>query len=1260
MMNNYKKGILSLATALALSSSAVASSYLPLTSVQHDNRWVLFGINGFKIDGKTSDINADFTNWGDPADTHITDNVIDEVGVSGFRATAGDPTTNMAEIKALNLSSGALTSITVNFNSTAETYSETEPTRTMYFKAQGNDYADAMLTYKASLEGKTLEFQYNGDTTKTYTVTISSLNTFDNPATRVIKSPIQGNSGEPLDTISLAMDFDLLDNPQNPDDYVRVANTDNPVGYQTANSSASVRMYRYNAVNSSWEIYDSANSELANDFTDLKRGKAYWSKVDLDNNDLSEQHTRAGLVLGDSGLVNADYNGSVAAGWNLMSFDGAKPNIRTSNTGMILEDLKQGGTIDILDSTGVNSVTVDWTGNSTQEDAESINLAIESAKAKGLFNDVFDLRAFRVGDSHILLISNKKFSVKDNGNSEIGTGTTMAGKGLWDMASNTLLAAGADVPDTGVTSVFGESGLVLKPILGSGSAAELDHANSGGGNARSAAIYVNAQTDAGGDPILTYLAANDGDTTGGGALDTAATYISADANIDNAVAIDLDNDGTEDYIIAAATAPFYIRDHTFTRVMTYDATNHGNTFKIASPTAANITTTDAIGTTVDNINAVADAGAATDTAVYGAVTNVNDIVFVSAQANANNFNIIDDIDEDYLKDTTSTADIAKGAVKDVYSLNYLAKHKIVPHKVEIKLTHSRVDVIDEDDDQMQVSINGGSLSADITDIEIVNSTATKKAMFDALVSTYKDQIKAANLDATVTHNYDEATDNIDDAVITIEGYDITTAKVKFTDNNNNNDDYDFDGTDANSATAGKLDNPVADLTADLKYNAIYTPDFAKDGPLYTLKDLGYTAQAMVTGNTNMSAGTVAWENIDLTRKPSEWFKNADGTIHNDYNLFNIDGKAGYWTYLVPNPGTNPLSISDVTIRPTYVHHFNNDNTTINHVAATIQLTVHGLPTDTSSVSVYANVGGSNVELLATSSDGVYSASLTSYEVQNLVAGGNRDIVVSVADGLGYRLNSINIGSIDFNKPDAPVVDLKNGTNVAISSDSNDTSGFYIYNVSDAAINSIPEENTEASSNKVAKILEANATSYNLCADADAFGTEYIYRAIAVDGTVSSTSSGSDAELRFGNASDATEFTFSAIHKGASVLVNTQGVDSSATDLASTYSSSCVATADTEDAGISVKSIKADKTVKISYIKNPTVHFSTDTPLTIYVGLSNDGLAEIKYVPAYGGSKFYIEFDGVVYSGTLPTDDNTNGTSSTALDVSGSVVTGQAL
>ena len=1235
----FKKGLLSLAAITALSTSLFGSgaTYLPLTSATHDDHWIMFGVNGFKVDGATPATNATFVTTG----KQLTDSGGDDVSTSGISDTNGNGA--LVELKALNLSTGALSSVTVNIDVTGIIFSETEPVRSMYIKAGGNSNADVLLKYKASLEGKTVEFKINGDST-VYTTTINALNTYDNPATRTLKSASSAVGGNPLNTISEAVDYNFLDNPLNPADYNSVANAVDSHAYQTPSSSAKLRMYAYNANTGSWEIYDRANSELANDFDILKLGKAYWAKMDLNGDGTSDAVTKAGLVLGTSDLNNTSYSGELAPGWDLMSFDGAKPDIRTSSTGLILTDAKSGGTITIADTTGINMVSVTLSGSSVAADAKAINMAVEAQKDLGNIPDTFNLRAFgsdEGGNNQLILISNKRFSLEDNAGT-FSNATSLAGKDIWDMATENLkdYSATALPAASFVRCVYGESALVLKPLVGNGTASHLDHAVNGGGNNASAKIQVGTL-----NPVALADATTDADTTLATAISKLKTITETGYKY-NAVSMDFNNDGTDDYALLSADKTFYIRDYTFTRVMEYDNTGAG-TFKITSPNPA-IITTGTLTQTVTNINSVADvSGSTTNTGVYAAEDGTK-IVFVSSVDLSNNFNVIDDTTNDYLTDATSSNPIAKGAVEDVYSLNALAKQAVVPHIVKLDID----EVTDDAGDKVKFSLNG-TAGTEITSGVIAANGDAYKAMFDAYVTQIRADVKATGLDAVVSHDFTySGTDAtalaaaLDAATITISGYDVASAGADYTSGGGTDetDIADSDTYDVNKATFGTFTATPAKLTDDLKYNAIYTPDYATDGPLYTLKDLGYTAKAMITGTANMTSGNIAWDSLDLTQSPTEWFKNQN------FNLYSIDGKAGYWVYLENSNGTNPISVDNSTIHPSYTYQFNKNGTTNNRVAATLQITVHGIPADTTPVSVYANVGGSKVELNTLGTNGIYTGSISSYEVNGLTAGSLYGITLSVADGTGYKRDNIAIGSIDFKKPAAPSIILGTGLNTELNSTSSDTTGYYIYDVTTTG--SIPEENTNASSTKIAKILDANASSYNLCAAAATFGTTYTYRAIALDGNASSTGAGSDAELGFGNASDATEFTYTPTLKGADLLINTQGVDTAATSLATPYTTSCVALAQrTQNTGISLKSIKADRKVKMSYIKKDNVSFSTDTPYTIYVGTTSDGVAEVKYVPAYANSQFFIEIDGVVYTGTLPANDSANGNSSSALVVS---------
>jgi len=90
---------------------------------------------------------------------------------------------------------------------------------------------------------------------------------------------------------------------------------------------------------------------------------------------------------------------------------------------------------------------------------------------------------------------------------------------------------------------------------------------------------------------------------------------------------------------------------------------------------------------------------------------------------------------------------------------------------------------------------------------------------------------------------------------------------------------------------------------------------------------------------------------------------------------------------------------------------------------------------------------------------------------------------------------------------------------------------------------------------------------------------------------------------------------------------------------------------TTNSGISLKSIVGGKKVQLLFTPISGAKFGLLTPYTIYVGLADKGLAQLKYITSYSGKEFYIQFEGVVYSGVFPSNDSINGNSSTPLNIS---------
>lgn len=1276
-MIGYKKSLISLVTALALSSSAIAatSNYVPLATDDADFAWKLFGVDGLFGGGTTS-----FTTGAD-WDATLIDSTIDEVASTSMLGLAG----TMMELKGLTGTGFDVTSVTLNVDTSPLVWSDTDPMRTMFIAAiNTSTVANVMVSYKASMEGQTIQIQIDGDTTTTHQFDLDGSNTYDNPQASVVKS--SGGGSTILSDVTDLVDFDFSNNPKTSTLYEKTLHQNTPTG------SRAVRLYDYNASDSSWSIYDTMNDTAANDFDSLSEGKAYWGRMDTDGSadNVNGDDVSAGVVLGTGGLESTDYS-DLTAGWNLLSFSSTKPTIRSAPTGMILTPIAAGDNlITIIDSTGANSIDVAITAVEA-DDCIAINMAVEQAQERGEFSDTFDLRAFPVSGTQIALISNKKFTVTEAVADNLTSGTTtIAGGFVWDEDTGALVdySGATQVPTTGVTSVTGEYMLLVEPLLGADTAAELDDDAEAGGGAggtlRSAAVQINDvdMTDATGTPV--YLAVDDATTTGAGTAEAIADFITAlqaestahdDGNgVGNAVNIDIDFDGTagalgdNDWILLASDVPFYVRDHTFTRVVTQHdetATATGETLTFTGATSdETIVTNAAVATTLNNFEVAAETSG-----VYPHLTSDADgehFTLVSAGDSTQEYNIFDDDSVEIIEDKLNlTSDVTKGAIKAVASVSSIASTSVVMHSLSIDITSADVDQIPSADgtDTVYVGINQAATAVDIATIpQVLAATpATVLVMFDEIVTELQDRVDIANIDARIYHDYDTATDDLAGSKVYIEGYGVETAQIVFgTAGTFGGVPTTQDSVEAN-ALFGTLSATVGDLETDLRYNAVYTPDFATDGPLYTMKTLGYTIEALVTGSTDMSTGDIAWNSVDLTKTPTEMFDNQD------FDLYSIDARAGYWVYLQENANATTLTSAtnelNVTItgsnNHTYVHHFNADGTTENHVSANINVLVDGLETDTTPAIVYANAGGTKIHLTSSADDGEYSGNLTSYEVENIRT--SSGVTVTASNGYGWKTSAITVKTIDVTKPGYPIVNTSGANGLSITPDSNDTSSMYVFsdNIPESVLAS--DSAVQAHANFIAR-MDANASSLSFCAnDAITFGNTVTLKILAIDG---------DGYFGQGNVSDLTTFDFAPATKG-SVVLSHAGDGSSANELGIPYDTNCSAEAvDTADRGVSVKSVTSNVTAKVAFESVDNAAFSLDVPFTIYVKDDRDNIAEIKFIPAYGTTVGYVLFDdaGVtrMYEFTFPTDDVLYGNSTLANtadldggDLGGAEVTGQS-
>ncbi len=1222
---NTKTSLLSFA-ALALFGTPLSADpnafYVPMTSNSYDRGWIMFGVNAFSSGVPSSTkttVQALFTTgYDEVTETDTTDDLAE----SGFQDSSG--LKDMAAFQTIKDSDGNpyFTALTVAIRSNDLTFSQTEPLRSMYIALEGAPtIAKVKLDYKASLEGRELELQINNDLSKVYRTTISQVATFSAPAVATTQES-NATVGTNMTRVDDLIAYNLNDSPIMPAAYDKDEHQGTPTG--------KMRFYHYNAQTQTWQVWDrSKTGTVANDFSDFEPGYAYWGRFDINNDDTAASGgTRSGLILGKSSHVEADYTvytGKLFEGWNMLAFDpAAHPDIRNAATGLLIDATAavNGDSVTIADETGNNTLSITLaTTNSgaTEQIAKQINIAIDKAKINGMLPLSFNIKAFAAdtSDTNLIFLSDKKFTIKDGVGNSFGAATTLQGASPVITATGAIGAV-ADVATTGVTSRYGEFALIIEPMVGAGSASQLDSIVGGGGGALSALVqFGTLQGDSkngASSPTPLGLAGNDTATT----LTSAQTELSTDDIFTGVAAsgrilqIDSDFDGATDMLLATSDTPFYVRDNTYTRVYTLNTTATGTAhltpvaFKIINTVEGSVTPTTGDGTAqvAADINALADNGtASTDTKTYAA-TDGTKLVVVATNSRTFDIHDAESATIDYFKKSTSTADVARGAIKRVLGIGDLARETIIPNRWELKFT-AEANGIDGGIGNNAFSVNGFAAA----DTPIANPTSTdarRLVLLDGLVGAINTTMKANTIAGFASHNYTDGTNDLTKAIITIEGIDLHT--VTFSE-----DDGTLAGTLADSATnPGTLNLDGAAIVSDLKDNSVYTPDYANYGPLYTLKDAGFAAKVMLRPSTKLATpeASTHWDGIDLTRSSDEWL------LNNEYNLFSVDNASGYWVYLEPYTDPKTITVSNVIYNPTYAYHFNADDTTENVIiGGEFNAQIAGIEEATSNAKIM--VAGSEVHL--TKEGTVYAARLTEYESQGLTpdTGSAINIALRAADGIGEAFYNASIATIDYDKPEKPSATFANGIEATFTSASTDVASYYIYE------DFIPDS---GASPITAALPKANATAYNMCHDFN-FGTSHALKLIAVDG---------NGTLSRGNASNALSFNYVNILRSATVLTHTYEQNTSSITI---YDDTCNVSTSTQRNGVHVEAQIQDQSVRMAYANIPetTLNNTTDLPWTSFYDLSGSGTAIIRVdsMPAYAGNRFFVEYRGALYVSTFP-------------------------
>ncbi|SFV75869.1 Predicted cell-wall-anchored protein SasA (LPXTG motif) [hydrothermal vent metagenome] len=1235
---NYKKSLVSFAAAMALSTTNViadtAAIYVPLTTATHDASWVMFGVNGFSngdpttASSGTSDFSAGLTALEDT----ITS---DDNATSGLTVSGGD----LASLQAL--AESGLTGLKIGMDITNLTYEPTEPVRTMYVKVGSTSSPNMKFNYKASLEGHQMEIVINNSSTTKYVVTVSQESTYANAVTAQVGSISSASSTPDRTAINDVLDYNLTDNPVNAQEWDAKLHASDANEITNAKNAT---FYYFDSVAQEWKVWDKRNGANANDFTAFQKGRAYWGRVDInDAVPTNNAGGAAGLVLGKSqdtdGIPNAnvyeDENNAsyLTEGWNMIAFDDIKPDIRSAATGLVVEKLASGDKITVYDDSGINSVTVTLAdANAENNWSKQINSTIEDGVLLGTLPETFKVKVFpdanaTANDGTLVFISDKKFSISGttaDANSKV---TTLTGANPY---VNGQRQAVDDLTGTKVSSAYGEYAVIADLFVknmadGADTAGKLDSTATHGGYTNVSAKIIFGDID-GDNPALALTYDTDAEPN----ATSVKTQIEKDPLFDGTdgvgrvIELDIDGDGDLDKAIIASTKPFYIKDATYTRVYSVDSSHANGVLEYTVSNTNSASFAPANGDTASDfasaIQTKADNDANTDTGVYAEADSNGKLVVVAT--NNNKFELLDTEDgtADFFKGSSSSDTVAKGAVGGVYSLSSVAR---LPLKQSTQVWTGWSTTWDANDGTKIDVDNDGTYEQTIS-IADASGAATEdenRTFFDDLVNALNVQMKQKGIHGFASHDFPtDSNVNFADVNVTIKGLDVLDVNASSTGTGIISD---TNTTDLTRKVAKDIDIANGDLVADLKDNAIYTPNYANYGPLYTMRDAGYEVEAILRPTTNMVDSSIAWDSIDLTRDENDWFK------QNEFNLFNVSLKSGYWVKL-RTASASSVTIGTPTFTPTYHYYFNNDTdyTTENIInGGTFTVEITGLNDTTS--TAFATVAGETVQLKRNGTSNQYTGTLSHYSLNDFSETASPiSFSVRATNGKGEAKEISDALSFDYGKPSAPKYSFV-GSSIILSDDANDTSKFYVFK------DYIPEStiSRETALNQYGVEIPATngSATGNICQKYD-YGVENTLRIIAADG---------NGVIGSSNLSNATQIKYTSLFKSAHILTHTQDGSSDKTVIGVTYDDTCTQTAtqpstSDDNDGVSLKSLQDNATVRMSFQPIGTENFTTNLAWTaIYELPDGTDVAQIQLVEAYAGKTFFIEYAGELYKGTFP-------------------------
>ncbi|MEA3229141.1 MAG: hypothetical protein U9P38_08740, partial [Campylobacterota bacterium] len=400
---------------LLLINIVLYAGYIPLTdSLGNEKSWVLFGVTGLRSTGAGSGTSAGSFSITDDSKYNIIDAIQDANFTQGLIDPLDPDLQSLGKVKSLTLSY-----IQVRIDTTDATFDTTEPIYTMYVAMEKNSGADFMITYAASLENRAMEYTIFDDNSSVHRTYLNRANSYKNPAYGELTQSIIGMPLSSLSKIRDIVDFNLSDNPSIGAYYDKASDQ------KVATDGDFLRLYAYDAQNTRWELFDTRNNDSANDFLELQKGKAYWGQIDGPSN------TQGGVVLGDANISTSEYTSFLEEGWNLLSFSDENSLIKKSATGLIVTLTTDVGSIKIWDSSANSNVIVNSIEGGTVGEIRTsclnINDAVKQAKTDAQMPQHFNLKAFPISTTKIVLISDNRFIIDEDTNDTISAITTLTG-----------------------------------------------------------------------------------------------------------------------------------------------------------------------------------------------------------------------------------------------------------------------------------------------------------------------------------------------------------------------------------------------------------------------------------------------------------------------------------------------------------------------------------------------------------------------------------------------------------------------------------------------------------------------------------------------------------------------------------------------------------------------------------------------------------------------------------------------------------------